>query len=97
MGQWWSGESEAELERAELALYSHAGIDQNDLAIRRVPIFKHLKNEENYIYEVRIKPAVAGLPKLVMIHGFQGGAAVFYKMMGHLRQHFEVIAFDLLG
>ena len=38
-----------------------------------------------------------GLPKLLMIHGFGGGGAVFYKMIKHLRDHFEVVTIDLLG
>ena len=62
-----------------------------------MPIFEHLNDSEYYIHEVKIKPAQEGLPKIVLIHGFQGGTAVFYKMMGYLRLHFEVIAFDLLG
>ena len=32
-----------------------------------------------------------------MIHGFGGGGAVFYKMIKHLRDHFEVVTIDLLG
>ena len=34
---------------------------------------------------------------MVMIHGFGGGGAVFFKMMYHLSNYFEVIAIDLLG
>lgn len=32
-----------------------------------------------------------------MIHGFGGGGAVFYKMIKHLREYFEVYTIDLLG
>ena len=38
-----------------------------------------------------------GLPKIVMIHGFGGGGAIFYKMIKHLKEHYEVITIDLLG
>lgn len=34
---------------------------------------------------------------MVMIHGLGGGGAVFYKMIKHLRNHFEVYTIDLLG
>lgn len=44
-----------------------------------------------------MRPTRDGLPKLLMIHGFGGGGAVFYKMIKHLRDHFEVVTIDLLG
>ena len=44
-----------------------------------------------------MRPKAEGLPKLVMIHGYGGGGAVFYKMMKHLREYFEVYTIDLLG
>ena len=37
------------------------------------------------------------MEKLVIIHGYQAGGAVYYKLMAHLCQYYEVIAIDLLG
>ena len=44
-----------------------------------------------------VRPENEHLPKLVMIHGFGGGGAVFFKMIKHLRRFFAVYAIDLLG
>ena len=50
MGQWWSGESESEIARAEMALYLHAGIPKEDLEISKVPIYEHLNDPDYYIH-----------------------------------------------
>ena len=34
---------------------------------------------------------------MIMIHGFAGSGALFYKMAAHLKEHFRVMTIDLLG
>lgn len=46
---------------------------------------------------VRLKSKHENAPKLVMIHGFGGGAAVFMRLAPLFQNYFEVILFDLLG
>ena len=36
-------------------------------------------------------------PALVLIHGYGGGAVLFYKVFKELSKHFKVYAFDLPG
>lgn len=69
---------------------------EQDLRITNVPIWTNLGQEENFIHEIKVT-CQENLPKLVMIHGFGGGGAVFYKMLKHLRLYFEVYTIDLLG
>ena len=61
------------------------------MIIRNVPIYRnHSTNPdpENFIHEIKVIASAEGLPKLLMIHGYGGGGAVFYKMIKHLRQYF---------
>ena len=103
MGNLWLRASESKLQRAELGLFESVGLDpQQDLIIRNVPIYRnHSTNPdpENFIHEIKVIPngGAEGLPKLLMIHGYGGGGAVFYKMIKHLRQYFQVYTIDLLG
>lgn len=100
MGNWWKGVSIEKLRQAEIGLFESVGMRHDDLTITNVPIWQNSVSAdvaENYIHEIRVRPLQPGLPKLVMIHGFGGGGAVFYKMIKHLRGHFEVITIDLLG
>ena len=39
----------------------------------------------------------AGKPILVLVHGFGGSAALFYRVMKGLAEHFYVIMFDIIG
>ena len=104
MGNWWKGTSHEKLVQAELGLFECVGMRHNeDFTTRDVPIWQSNKGtlpgdlSDYYIHEIVIKPAHQGLPKLLMVHGFGGGGATFYKMLRHLRNHFEVITIDLLG
>ena len=68
--------------------------------ISNVRILTHLNGpeaEEHYIHEIKVRPTAEGLPKMLMIHGFGGGGAQFYKMIPHLRHYFQVYTMDLLG
>ena len=38
-----------------------------------------------------------GKPVLILIHGYAGSAALFYKVMKALADHFYVIMFDIIG
>ena len=46
-----------------------------------------------------MKPLKSGqnLPKIVLIHGYGGGGAIFAKMIAHMTEHYEVYTIDLLG
>ena len=89
------------LRRTEISLFECVGVPAADLTIRDVPIWQDKVSaeeaDEYYIHEIRVKPLKADLPKLVLVHGYAGGGAVFYKMLVHLRQFFECITIDLLG
>jgi pimeloyl-ACP methyl ester carboxylesterase len=37
------------------------------------------------------------LPKLVMVHGYGGSGALFYKTLKGLSQHFYTICIDIVG
>ena len=39
----------------------------------------------------------ADKPRMLMVHGFGGCGAVFYKMIKHLRYCFRITTIDLLG
>lgn len=52
---------------------------------------------QNYIHMVRLQSQRKNAPKLVVIHGYGGGTAVFMRLAPLLQQYFEVILFDLLG
>ena len=34
---------------------------------------------------------------MILIHGFGGGAAIFYKILNELSNYFYIYAIDLLG
>lgn len=36
-------------------------------------------------------------PPLVLIHGYQASSLMFYKLFGHLKDHFHVYCIDLIG
>ena len=38
-----------------------------------------------------------GKPVLVLVHGYGGSAALFYRVFKRLTEHFYVIAFDIIG
>ena len=92
----WKGSSEEKMWSTELELLMVAGIERENIIQEDVNL-DGKKGSPNYIHQVTIKPKERGLPKLVMIHGFGGGGAVFFKMMYHLSNYFEVMTVDLLG
>jgi len=52
---------------------------------------------QNFIHAVTCKSKIENAKKIVMIHGFGGGAAVFMRMVPLLQENYEVISIDLLG
>lgn len=36
-------------------------------------------------------------PTLVLVHGFAGSAALFYRIMKRLAEHFYLVMFDIIG
>lgn len=97
MGNMWKGCSDEKLLQSEIDLLIH----NNKLAIDDILIeninLDGSTNSQNYIHQVTIRPVREGLPRIVMIHGFGGGGAVFCNMLPYLRNYFEVILIDLLG
>ena len=96
MGNTWKGCSDEKLLAAEATLLQAAGIEREDIIQEDVNLDGR-SGSPNYIHQITVKPKERGLPKLVMIHGFGGGGAVFFKMIRHLSSYFEVITVDLLG
>jgi hypothetical protein len=88
MGNLWKGISDQKLADAEKALLTHKNLlTEADILIENVNLDGRY-NSQNFIHQVTIKPASEGLPKLVMIHGFGGGGAIFVKMIPYLREYF---------
>lgn len=81
---------------SESTLLMTAGIERDDIVQEDINL-DGKRGSPNYIHQVTVKPKEHGLPKIVMIHGFGGGGAVFFKMIHHLSRFFEVITVDLLG
>jgi hypothetical protein len=80
MGNAWKGHSEAMLIQYELDAFLSCGVDptsitQSDINLDGRP------NSENYIHIVTCKSTNVDAERLVMIHGFGGGAAVFMRMV----------------
>ena len=96
MGNTWKGCSDEKMLAAEMKLLQTAGIECEDIIQEDVNLDGR-RGSSNYIHQVTVKPKEQGRPKLVMIHGFGGGGAVFFKMIHYLSNYFEVIAVDLLG
>ena len=96
MGNWWKGVSDARLRECEKALLQVNGIPDADCRIRDVPL-DDSADSQNFVHEIRVKGARDGLPNMVLIHGYLSGGAQFAKMMGHLRNHFNLYAIDMVG
>ena len=97
MGNAWKGCSDEKLLESEIDLLIHNNkITREDILIENINLDGRA-DSQNYIHQITIKPKKEGLPKIVMIHGFGGGGAVFCNMIPYLCNYFEVILIDLLG
>jgi hypothetical protein len=85
MGNLWKGISDEKLINAERELLRHGNhLTDSDFTIQDISLDGDPLSE-NYIHQITIKPVREGLPKLVMLHGFGGGGAIFIKMLPYLR------------
>lgn len=84
MGNTWKGISDEKLQNSEKELLLHGNkLKLEDLIFENVNLDGR-PGSENYIHEVTLKGKREGLPKLVMIHGFGGGGAIFCNMLPYL-------------
>ena len=92
----WKGSCVQKTLKAELDAFVFFGVDP--LSIKQEDVnLDGKQGSQNFIHSVSFKSKVQNAKKLVMIHGFGGGAAVFMRMIPYLQDYFEVIALDLLG
>jgi len=79
------------LKAAERNLLSYSGIPSDKIEVIKVPIF----DSEDYVST--IMAGDKSKPTLVLVHGFAGSGALFYKVMRGLAEHFYLITFDIIG
>lgn len=96
MGNFWKGFSEEKLRQAELEAYISCGVEPDSISQQDVNLDGNAISE-NYIHVVTLKSKLPSAQKIVLIHGFGGGGAVFMRMAPLLQRYFEVIVVDLLG
>ena len=55
-------------------------------------------SREDFIHTIEIRPeGDKVLPKLVMIHGFGCGGAIFFRILKDLGDYFHIVTLDILG
>ena len=98
MGNWWTGGSDfSEHRRLERELYEHSQVPMNHIQIEDVYL-DFLPNTQNFIHTVTIiSEKGPEAPLMVLIHGFGGGGAIFYKMIAGLRKDYNLKLIDLPG
>ena len=79
------------MKAAERNLLSYSGIPSDKIEVIKVPIF----DSEDYVST--IMAGDKSKPTLVLVHGFAGSGALFYKVMKGLAEHFYLIMFDIIG
>jgi abhydrolase domain-containing protein 5 len=57
----------------------------------KVPVY------DDDVYVSTILAGDKSKPVLVLVHGFGGSAALFYKVMKRLTEHFYLVMFDIIG
>ena len=80
------------LKKAERELLEYSGLDAQSYEVRKVHT-----NEEKTEYMTTILVGDSRKPKLVLIHGFAGSGALFYKVMKGLAENFFLVIVDLIG
>ena len=81
------------LKQAETNLLGYSGLPLDWIQVIKVPVI----DENNYLTTIFAGDKTMGKPVLVLIHGFAGSSALFYKIMRGLAEHFYVIMFDIIG
>ncbi|MFO0117935.1 MAG: alpha/beta fold hydrolase [bacterium] len=56
-----------------------------------MPIF----DSEEYVHTIKVGDK--NKPTLVLVHGFAGSGALFYRVMKGLAEHFYLVMFDIIG
>mmetsp|Transcript_19611 Transcript_19611/g.36051 ORF Transcript_19611/g.36051 Transcript_19611/m.36051 type:complete len:327 (-) Transcript_19611:2451-3431(-) len=71
--------------------------EENLIALCEVPVAKSVVWTDSGNALVCYQCGQDNDQKLVMLHGYLGGALLYYNLFKHLSQHFHCIAFDMLG
>lgn len=80
------------LKKAERELLEFSGLTQDEYEVRKV-----FTNAEETCYMTTILVGNPANPPLVLVHGFGGSGALYYKVMKGLAEHFYLIVVDLVG
>jgi pimeloyl-ACP methyl ester carboxylesterase len=83
------------LENAELEILKHAGLDMNEIERKNVKVGTEPNGNDIYIRTLMCGDKQK--PTLVLVHGFAGSGALFYKIMKILCSRFYVIYLDMPG
>jgi len=54
-------------------------------------------DDDNVNYMTTIVVGDGSKPKLVLVHGFGGSGALYYRVLKGLAEHFHLIVIDLIG
>ena len=80
------------LKKAERDLLAYSGLTTDEYEVRKVFV-----NEQETIFMTTILVGNPESPPLVLVHGFGGSGALYYKVMKGLAENFYVIVIDLVG
>ena len=97
MGNFWTGRDRSKLLEHELKMFTLTGKIQAEQVVQEDVYLDDDRTGQNFIHQITIKPEKQGLPKVVLIHGYGGGGGVYFKMVEHMVNYYEVILIDLLG
>lgn len=82
------------LARTERDVLKYSGLPDEQIVQRNVKVGEY-KGEDVTLRTVLI--GTSDKPVLVLIHGYGGSGALFFKVMKQLAQHFYLILVDLIG
>ena len=90
--------SDENLAVIESDLLDLTGIDRMFIASKNV-IVGQFEEKPVFIRTTVIRtPSDEGeKPRLVLVHGFASSGPLFFKILGRLAHHFEIIMFDIIG
>ena len=73
-------------------MLAYSGLTEDEYEVRKVYC-----DDENVCYMTTIIIGDESKPKLLLVHGFGGSGALYYKVMKGLAENFHLIVIDLLG
>jgi pimeloyl-ACP methyl ester carboxylesterase len=83
------------LENAELEVLKHSGLAENEIERRNVKVGAEHNGDDIYIRTLMLGDKAK--PTLVLVHGFAGSGALFFKVMKTLCSRFYLITLDIPG